>query len=236
MRRPALALASLLLLTACGGGGDSTQGSSDTTASESAGSTTSTTTDATAGTTAAASDTTASSDTPTTAATTSTGNTSSTGSADEFCGGWQGAAGEPALVLADKDGNQLMAGSTLPLECGGQGLFMFGLYPSFGGFTPATDYLDFTLTADVDGYNTNPDGHFFSADPTSYYVGCEPSDGGVSGVVPILPPDNIADLNLLDGLPAQVHVVLHAPDGDLVADLAVTLSVVKDDSWSFCGG
>lgn len=225
MRRPTLALASLLVLAACGGGGDTTPGSSDTTAaSESA-----TGTDATAGSTAASSDTTATTDAPTTAA-------SSTGSAGEFCGGWQGAAGEPDLVLADKDGNPLTAGSTLPLECGGQGLFMFGLYPSFGGFTPAADHLDFTLAVDVDGYNTNPDGHFFSADPSSYYVGCEPLDGGVSGVVPIFPLDSLTDLGVLDGLPAALHVVLHTPDGDLVRDLAVTLSVVEDNTWSFCGG
>ena len=211
MRRPTLALASLLVLAACGGGGDTTQGSSDTTAASESATGSSTATDATAGTTT---------DAPTTTA-------SSTGSAGEFCGGWQGAAGEPDLVLADKDGNPLTAGSTLPLECGGQGLFMFGLYPSFGGFTPA---------ADVDGYNTNPDGHFFSADPSSYYVGCEPLDGGVSGVVPIFPLDSLTDLGVLDGLPAALHVVLHTPDGDLVRDLAVTLSVVEDNTWSFCGG
>jgi len=226
MRRPTLALASLLVLTACGGGGDTTQGSSDTTAASESATGTSTATDATAGTTTATTD--ATTDAPTTAA--------STGSAGEFCGGWQGAAGEPDLVLADKDGDPLTAGSTLPLECGGQGLFMFGLYPSFGGFTPAADHLDFTLAVDVDGYNTNPDGHFFSADPSSYYVGCEPLDGGVSGVVPIFPLDSLTDLGVLDGLPAALHVVLHTPDGDLVRDLAVTLSVVEDNTWSFCGG
>ena len=43
-------------------------------------------------------------------------------------------------------------------------------------------------------------------------------------------------LGVLDGLPAALHVVLHTPDGDLVRDLAVTLSVVKDNTWSFCGG
>ena len=226
MRRPTLAIASLLVLTACGGGGDTTQGSSDTTAASESATGTSTATDATAGTTTATTD--ATTDAPTTAA--------STGSAGEFCGGWQGAAGEPDLVLADKDGDPLTAGSTLPLECGGQGLFMFGLYPSFGGFTPAADHLDFTLAVDVDGYNTNPDGHFFSADPSSYYVGCEPLDGGVSGVVPIFPLDSLTDLGVLDGLPAALHVVLHTPDGDLVRDLAVTLSVVEDNTWSFCGG
>lgn len=226
MRRPTLALASLLVLTACGGGGDTTQGSSDTTAASESATGTSTATDATAGTTTATTN--ATTDAPTTAA--------STGSAGEFCGGWQGAAGEPDLVLADKDGDPLTAGSTLPLECGGQGLFMFGLYPSFGGFTPAADHLDFTLAVDVDGYNTNPDGHFFSADPSSYYVGCEPLDGGVSGVVPIFPLDSLTDLGVLDGLPAALHVVLHTPDGDLVRDLAVTLSVVEDNTWSFCGG
>ena len=31
----------------------------------------------------------------------------------------------------------------MPLECGGQGLFMFGLYGKFGGFTPTSDIVNF---------------------------------------------------------------------------------------------
>ncbi len=223
MSRPYLPLA--LLLAACGTNEATSQGSSETTAATDSTTVATDSPSSTADTTAATGSDTGTTITPT-----------GTGGGGQYCGGWQGSDGELALNLADKDGNPLMDGSTLPLECGGQGLFMFGLYTTFGGFTPASQNIEFTLTADVEGYNTNPDGHFYSADPVGYYIGCEPVDGGVSGVVPILPLDSLTDLTLLDGLPAAIHVVLHTPAGDIVRDVAVKLSVVKDASWSFCGG
>lgn len=237
MLRPGFILG-LSLLVACGGGGDTNTGNTSSADTTDAATTDATDTAATstAGETSSVTGSIGSTgDTPTTAAPT-TGDESGTTGGAAFCGGWQGGDGDLDLVLHDKDGNTLMDGSTLPLECGAQGIFMFGLYPTFGGFTPESDLIDFALVVDVDGFNTNPEGHFYSADPIVYYLGCEPLDGGVSGVVPIFTLDNLADLTALDGLPAAIHVVLHSPGGDISRDLQVTLSVVKDDSWGFCGG
>ena len=228
MLRPDLILA-LSLLVACGGGGDTTTG--DTDASTTAASTTAAST--TASETGSATDA-PTTDAPTTNAPT-TGDDSGTTGGAAFCNGWDGDDGELELVLRDKDGNTLADGSTLPLECGAQGLFMFGLYPTFGGFTPDSDYIAFDVEVDVEGFNTNPEGHFSSGNYL-YYLGCEPLDGGVSGVVAIFPLDNLPDLAALDGLPAAVHLVLATPDGDITLDLQLKLSVVKDDSWTFCGG
>ena len=130
----------------------------------------------------------------------------------------------------------LADGGTLPLECGGQGIFMFGLYAEFGGFLPTSDIIDFAVVVDVEGFNDNPEGHFYSADPIGYYVGCEPISGGPTGVVPIFTLDNLDDLTALDGKPADIHVVMHTDEGDVTVDFSVVLLVQKDDSWAFCGG
>ena len=169
---------------------------------------------------------------PTTA---TTGDEGTTGE-PAFCNGWQGAEGEPYLNFYTKGDVLLADGGTLPLECGGQGIFMFALYGEFGGFTPTGDFVDFAVVANVEGFNMNPEGHFYSADPVGYYVSCVQTDGGPTGFVPIFPFDNLDDLTMLDGKPASIHVVMHTPDGDVTADYQVTLSVTKDDSWAFCGG
>lgn len=164
------------------------------------------------------------------------GSTDATTGEPAFCQGWQGPDGAPFLDLHDRDGNLLQAGSALPLECGGQGLFMFGLYPEFGGFVPPGDILDVDLVVDVEGFNDNPEGHFYSAHPVGYYVACDDIIGGVYGVLPVFPFDNLDDLTALDGKPAQLHVVMPTGDEPIAVDLDVVLSVVKDDSWAFCGG
>lgn len=163
------------------------------------------------------------------------GESSGTGGA-AWCYGWEESDAPPWLELENKAMQPLTGGATLPLECGGQGTFMFGIYPRFGGFEPAGDLLDFDLVVDVEGFNDNPEGHFYSAAPVSYYVSCEQILGGVVGVLPVFPFDNLADLAALDGKPATLHVVMHAPGGDVVVDTDAVLSVVKDDSWTFCGG
>jgi hypothetical protein len=177
--------------------------------------------------------------------TTSDASTSTTGDPDttgattgaEFCKGYQGPDGAPFLDLYDKDGNLLTAGSLLPLECGGQGLFMFGLYPKFGGFvTPANDNIEVDLVVDVEGFNNNPEGHFYSAHPVGYYVACDDQIGGIYGVIPIFPLDNLDDIYALDGKPAQIHVIMPTDDEPLAVDLDVVLSVVEGDNWDFCGG
>ena len=173
--------------------------------------------------------------TTTTADTTDAATDATTGEPG-FCWGWNGADGPPYMDLHDKDGNLLTSGSPLPLECGGQGSFMFGLYPTFGGFTPTGDILEVALVVDVDGFNDNPEGHFYSADPVAYYVACDDVIGGVYGVIPVFPFDNLGDLMALDGQPAQIHLTVPTGDEPLAVDLDVVLSVTPDDSWSFCGG
>ncbi len=181
---------------------------------------------------------------PTTGATTgettsdaTTGDPTTGGTTGEaaYCHGWDGAAGPAHLEL--HNGDVLLAdGGVLNLECGGQGLYMFGLYPTFGGFLPTNDNVTFELTVDVPGHNTNPDGHFYSNVSVIYYVGCEDLIGGVFGVVPILPPDNDDPLTL-GGLTADVEVRLHAGDEVVTVKFTATLAVDPNDpSFMFCGG
>ena len=232
-----LTLATLLIsqLAGCGGGSDGTDASSTSSADASTGvadTTTGTTTNATSSPTTGPGDDTSTTDLPTTG----TGDDTGTTGEPTFCNGWQTAEGEPYLSFYTKDKVLLADGGTLPLECGGQGLFMFGLYGEFGGFTPTSDIVDFAVIADVEGFNMNPEGHFYSADPVGYYVSCVQTDGGPQGFVPIFPLDNLQDLTALDGKPANIQVVMHTDEGDLTVDYSVTLSVQKDDSWGLCGG
>ena len=229
MNRRTLALL-LAHLTACSGGDDVTAGSSET-GSADTGSTSAPVTSTTETGSGNGTDTTAT--TSTTEPT--TGDDSTTGG-PAYCDGWQTDAGDPYLTLHNKEAVVLADGGTLPLECGGQGIFMFGLYAEFGGFLPTSDIIDFAVVVDVEGFNDNPEGHFYSADPIGYYVGCEPISGGPTGVVPIFPLDNLDDLTALDGKPADIHVVMHTDEGDVTVDFSVVLSVQKDDSWAFCGG
>ncbi|MDC0672656.1 hypothetical protein [Nannocystis radixulma] len=150
-----------------------------------------------------------------------------------YCWGLDDDAPAPFLELYDHQGNQLGDGVTLPLECGAQGLWMFGLYPKFGGWDPKRDSVTFTLTVDVEGFNINPAGHFFSGD-VDYYVGCDELDGGVFGVVPLLPPDELADLSMVDGLTANVHVELHASGQTLTFDAMMPLSAPMELTQKGC--
>jgi hypothetical protein len=177
-------------------------------------------------------------DAPATTSTTSTTDLDTTATTGDlaFCNGWDGPDGPPFLDLYDKNGALLADGGVLPLECGAQGIFMFGLYPKFGGFTPPAEILDVDLVVDVDGFNNNPEGHFYSAHPVGYYIACDDVIGGVVGVLPIFALDNLDDLDDLDGKPAQIHVIMPTGDEPIAVDINVTLSVVKDASWGFCGG
>lgn len=241
-------LTSALLLAACGGDDKTSDGASDgsTGAASTSGASTS---GASSGSTGSDATGTASATSPTTGeGTTTSGTEGGTGSSSGggssgattggamFCEGWEGATPPGYLELYNKAMAPLTDGATLPIECGGQGIFMFGLYPKFGGFTPASQNVDFGLVVDVEGFNNNPEGHFYSADPIGYYVGCDGVIGGLAGVLPVFPFDEIANLLLLDGKPATIHAVMHTPDGDVTVDTNVVLSVVKDDSWALCGG
>lgn len=184
------------------------------------------------GSTSAASGSTSSS--PTTGeATGSSGAT--TGGAAEYCNGFDIAAAVPFLELKVQGGTPVGDGVTWPLECGGQGLWMFALYPSLGGWDPGGDSVVFSVTVDVEGFNSNPDGHFYSNTMEYYYVGCELLDGGVTGLIGILPPDGIADLTMLEGKPATVHVEISGGGQLLSADATMTLSAPADQVMQGCG-
>lgn len=172
---------------------------------------------------------TTSGDSTTEAPTTSSGVTSTEASSTTsepvaYCQGFERDAPAPFFELAVMGGAPLVDGAVLPLECGGQGLWMFGLYPSLGGFDPGGYYPHVSVVVDVEGYDIGPTGHFYQRDGESYYIGCEQLDGGVSGVVPVFPPDELAELSEVDGLAAQVHVEVETPDGPLAVDALVTLS------------
>ncbi|MCY0988105.1 hypothetical protein OV203_13285 [Nannocystis sp. ILAH1] len=204
------------------------------------------TTDATTGTTRESTSTSTGEDTTSTASTTTvattdaptTGDpgttpTSSTTGEAGYCWGFDADAPAPFLALYDYQHAELAEGVTLPLECGGQGSWMFGLYPEFGGYEPTGDSVVFDLTVDVDGYDINPAGHFFSGE-VYYYVGCDDVLGGVLGVVPIIPPDELPDPAVLDGLTAKVHVELDA-GGQLVSfDATMPLSAPPELTEDGC--
>ena len=171
-------------------------------------------------------------DAPTTGDSDTTTSSSTTGDAG-YCWGFDVDAPAPFLALYDYQHAELGEGVTLPLECGGQGSWMFGLYPELGGYEPTGDSVVFDLTVDVDGYNINPAGHFFSGE-VYYYVGCDDILGGVLGVVPILPPDELPDPAVLDGLTAKVHVELDA-GGQLVSfDATMPLSAPPELTEDGC--
>jgi hypothetical protein len=173
---------------------------------------------------------------PTTTGTTGTAGTTgepatgtgTTGGAQEYCNGFSAALPEPQLSFRTAASQPVADGVTWPLECGGQGLWMFGLYPSLGGWDPGAEHVSFDLVVDVAGYNDNPDGHFYSATMMSYYIGCELLDGGVTGVLPVFPPDTLPDLSVLDGLPATLHVEIDAGGQTLTVDAETVLSAPKE--------
>lgn len=167
--------------------------------------------------------------------TTTAAETGGTTGGSPYCQGFDASAPAPFLELRTMGGEPLAGGVTWPLECGGQGLWMFALYPTLGGWDPMDQIVFYDITVDVEGHNTNPDGHFFSAEMTSYYVGCDVPDGGVVGLIPVLPPDTVADLIVLDGLPAKLHVVVDAGGQPLVFDGEGTLAVSAQQVMNGCG-
>ena len=205
-------LGAVAVAAGCGGDGD------DTGASASGGSTS-------GGSTSDASTSQGSTSGPTSDPTTGTDGTgATTGQPASYCNGFDVGAAEPFLTVKTKDGAAIADGVTWPLECGGQGIFMFGLCPRLGGWDPGSTDVIFKVAIDVEGFNLNPDGHFYSNTMEYYYIGCEQTDGGVVGVMGVLPPDGIADLAMLDGKPATVHVEITGGGKLLTADAMMTLS------------
>lgn len=158
----------------------------------------------------------------TTAPTTTPTTDPTTGGPVGYCHGFDVGASEKFLEMNVLGGEPLVDGVTWPLECGGQGSWMFGLYPGFGGWDPGVDFVNFTIVVDVEGFNDNPEGHFFSQE-VGYYIGCEDVLGGVLGVAPVIPPDTLADLSVLDGKPATVTVSIPADGETLMISADVTL-------------
>jgi hypothetical protein len=161
--------------------------------------------------------------------------TGGTTGGSEYCMGFDVDAPAPFLEVDVQGGDPWTDGVVWPLECGGQGLWMFALYPRFGGWDPMQQYVLLDITVDVEGYNTNPDGHFFSAEMGSYYIGCEFPDGGIVGLIPVFPLDTVADLSVLDGLKATVHLEIDTGAAPLVFDGSATLQVSKMQLEIGCG-
>ena len=185
--------------------------------------------------------TTMASDTSTgTADSTSGTSAGSTTGAEALCNGWSERGPDmPWLELYDAGGRPLASGGTYALECGGQGSWMFPIYPEMGGWQLADTSLSFSIEVVVEGF-PGPFGSFY-VEPEYYYdLEClaETFDGGFAhDCIAVLPPDDIADLSELDGAPATIHVELTV-DGDepLVVDLVdMTISAPADLVAGGCG-
>jgi hypothetical protein len=242
--RTLLALAPLLVLGGCAGDNGTASESASTGSTSTGGgstsesSTTEATTDATA-TSTSGGETTTTDPTTTTDATTTTTSTSTSTTGFEVCHfggtGESGGSVDPWLEVTYK-GELLSDGITLDLECGLQGLFMLELVPYFGGFELDDETVLFDVVVDIDGFNDNPDGHFYSVEGLPFYVGCDVFDGGVAYVLPIIPPDIIDDLVALDGAQGEVTVTMYPDGGDPVTVMnTVKVGAVADEMWEFCG-
>lgn len=142
-----------------------------------------------------------------------------------LCNGWneEGPA-TPWLELYDSSGEALASGGAFPIVCGGQGSWMFPIFPQMGGWELADPLLTFSqVEVVVEGF-PGPFGSFYQEDNYLYDLECggfDTFDGGFShDCIAVLPPDDIADLGTLDGAPATIHIELEVDGGDpLVIDL-----------------
>lgn len=184
--------------------------------------------------------------TVTTSEVSTTGGSSSgtTGDDSYFCNGWDEDATRPFLeVYSDwQKKTPLESGGSWPISCGGQGSWMFAIFPALGGFTPAGDNVEFSVAIDVEGFS-GPSGQFHLSPGYPYDVVCYPSGGTFDGgfahdCIAILPPDEyLADLSVLDGAVATIDVALLGPDGSPVASVAltdVTLSAPEEEVSEDC--
>ena len=168
-----------------------------------------------------------------------TTNTPTTGELPpDWCHGFS-PAGPMTLTIRNGDNEEILAdGSKVTLECGGQGLLMFPIYPSFGGFEPTNgESVAFSVTLDVEGYNVGPGGHFFSTANYSFEVDCSYdtySYGYSNSFLAMFPPDAIPDITDVDGKPGVLHVTLHAPGGDVDFAANVIMQATSED-FGYCG-
>jgi hypothetical protein len=225
----------LVVVGACGEGGAATESDSGVSTTGSSGGTSGET--STIGTSTTTSETTSPSD----SSGPSTGESSTSGGPAEYCGGWQlEGPTTPWLSLYDTDHVALASGGVLSLVCGGQGSWMFPIYPEMGGWELAGPSVTFAVTIDVEGWNDTPSGHFFDVHDLYYDLVCHVNgdelDGGfLHACLAVLPPDTITDLSALDGAATRIHVELDAPDGPVVIDLTdMTISAPAETVMQGC--
>lgn len=129
-------------------------------------------------------------------------------------------------------------GATLTMVCGSQGSLMFWLETHQGGVVPdGFENITYSITMDVPGFDDlSPTGHFYRNTEYGMYVGCEPIIGGITGGVPVFPPDALLDVTQVDGLPATLHVELLGDGETAVFDAEVVLAVPSDLSPDTCFG
>ncbi|MCA9651062.1 MAG: hypothetical protein H6712_22185 [Myxococcales bacterium] len=176
-------------------------------------------------------------------ATTNTTNTTMTETTGgvELCNGWMDdGPSSPWLELYGAGHVLLESGGTYSIECGGQGSWMFPIYPEMGGWELQGTTLYFAVEVVVEGFPGSTGGSFYQ-EPTYYYdlecFGGDEFDGGFAhDCIAVLPPDGIPDLAALDGAPATIHVELGTQGGDpIVIDLVdMTLSAPAEVVMQEC--
>ncbi|MGH1343772.1 MAG: hypothetical protein ACRBN8_19605 [Nannocystales bacterium] len=137
----------------------------------------------------------------------------------------------------------MASGSTWPITCGGQGSWMFPIFPSMGEFTPAQGMVNFAVDIQVEGFS-GPGGQFHLNPMYPYDVegssGGETFDGGFNhDCIAVFPPDEyLEDLSVLDGAVAAVHIDLLDPEGNTVASVdfadVVSSAEIRPGSEDFC--
>lgn len=154
-----------------------------------------------------------------------------TGGEPSWCNGF-----DPRLTALTVNNNanmEIVDGSPLAAECGGQGSLMIPIYPHFGGFVPDGDSVTFDVVLDVEDFNLGPTGHFFESNGHTHEINCaeEETYGGYYSYsfIPIFPPDAIPDINAIDGKPGVLNVTLHTPQGDVPFTANVILSAMIEE-------
>jgi hypothetical protein len=169
----------------------------------------------------------------TSASATSTGSGTdgtSTGGEVMLCNGWEEGADAPWLELYGSNPTPMQSGETFAISCGGQGSYMFALYPHMGGWSPASGSVTFVVDVQVDGF-TGPTGQFFLAPQYPYDIECSSGgdtfDDGLGGFshacIAVLPPDDyLDDLSVLDGATATIHVEMLDDGGQSLVAIDLT--------------
>lgn len=164
--------------------------------------------------------------------TTDTGETD-TGNEPVWCNGFDPQLA--ALTIKNSANIDVVDGTSLAAECGGQGTLMIPIFPHFGGFTPTGDKVTFDVILDVEGFNIGPNDHFFEVAGREHEINCaeEETYGGYYSYsfIPIFPPDAIPDINAIDGKPGLLKVTLHTPDGDVPFEADVVLAAMVDECY-----